>query len=250
MRGDNMSAYYNKSQDGFTLIEIVLIILIIGIIGTIAIRSFQPSLEQAKESATLEEMDILATAIAGDTRFVKDGIRTDFGYVGDVGSLPPNLDALYQNPGGYSTWDGPYIEDGYDTDSWGDSYSYAGNVTITSPGNGATITKKIADATSDLTSNTIFGTIHDGLGYVPGDDSADVTVTVFYPNGTGNMTSATQIPDRSGGFSFASTIPIGNHLVRAIDTVVSETTETYISVIPTGKSYCELRFDGGYWYSE
>jgi len=236
-------------QNGFTLIEIVLIILIIGIIATIALQSLQPSVEQAKETATLQEMEQLAAAIIGDPVRVRDGIRTDFGYFGDIGALPPNLLALVQNPGGYATWDGPYIGDGYDQDAWGNAYSYAGGVSFSSSGDGSPITKQLAGAVSELTSNTITGTICDGLGAVPGDDSADVTIVVCYPDGAGNLTSLSLIPNSSGGFEFANTIPIGNHLVKAFNSVSNETTQTYISVIPAGKSYCELRFGGSYWYT-
>jgi type II secretory pathway pseudopilin PulG len=250
MCGDCMNGWdVVNLQSGFTLIEIVLIILIIGIIGTIALRSLQPSMEQAKETATLREMDQLTAAIIGDPARVKDGIRTDFGYVGDIGSLPPDLDALFQNPGGYSTWTGPYIGDSYETDAWGDTYVYTGGVSFSSPGGGSPITKQFAGAVAELTSNTIAGTICDGLGAAPGDDSADVTVTAFYPDGAGSTTSQSSTPNSSGGFEFANSIPIGNHLIRAINSVGNETTQTYISVIPAGKSYCELRFSGSYWYS-
>ena len=76
-------------KEAFTLIELVLIIVIIGIIGTIAMKSMQPAVERSRFEATMQEMDLLVQAVTGDPNQIQDGIRTDFGYVGDIGSLPP-----------------------------------------------------------------------------------------------------------------------------------------------------------------
>ena len=71
-------------------------------------------------------MEMLARAIVGNPSLTQNGARSDFGYVGDVGAFPPNLQALYQSPGGYATWDGPYVttsfavdSTGFKTDAWG-----------------------------------------------------------------------------------------------------------------------------------
>lgn len=238
----------------FTLIEMVLIIVIIGIIGTIAIKSMQPAIDRSRFEATIREMELLAQAIIGNPNQVQDGIRTDFGYVGDIGSLPPNLDALAANPGGYSTWDGPYVQsrfvedaDDYKKDAWGDLYTYTGGVTISSDGGGSSITRQFAQNISDLTSNTANGTIYDGLGSSPGDSALSVIVTVYYPDGGGNTTSSSTNPSPAGTFSFSNSIPVGNHLIRAVYSATSDTTSRYISVTPGTDAYCELRFAGGIW---
>lgn len=246
-----MSRYKEKA---FTLIELVLIIVIIGIVATIAMKSMQPAIDRSRFEATTREMELLAQAIVGDPNQVQDGIRTDFGYVGDVGGLPPNLDALATNPGGYSTWDGPYIRsdfvenaDDYKKDGWGDLYTYTGGVTISSSGGGSPITRQFAQNASDLTSNTANGTIYDGLGSSPGDSALSVIVTIYYPDGGGNTTSSSTNPSSAGTFSFSNSIPVGNHLVRAIYSATNDTTSRYISVTPGTDSYCELRFAGGIW---
>ena len=174
--------------------------------------------------------------------------------MGDVGALPPSLDALVTNPGGYATWSGPYIQtsfteivDDYKKDAWGDSYAFTGGVIISSNGGGSPITKQFAQNVSDLTSNTVTGNVYDGLGYPPGDSASSVTVTIYYPDGSGNTTSSSTNPSVAGVFSFASSIPIGNHLIRAFYSASNDTTSRYISFTPGSDAYCELRFAGGIW---
>ena len=241
-------------EKAFTLIEMVLIIVIIGIVATIALRTMQPAIDQARFEATTQEMELLAQAIVGDPNQVQDGFRADFGYVGDIGTLPPNLDALVTNPGGYSTWNGPYIQSGfvedaddYKKDAWGDSYTYTGGVTISSNAGGSPISKQFAQNVSDLTSNTLSGNVYDGLGYSPGDSASSVTVTVYYPDGSGSTTSSSMNPSSAGVFSFSGLVPVGNHLVRAVYSATSDTTSRYISVTPGTDAYCDLRFAGGVW---
>lgn len=244
--------YYH--QEGFTLIEVVMIIVIIAIMSTVAIRSMQPITERTREEGTMREMDLLAEAICGDKDVVVEGIRADYGYVGDVGSLPPDLDALVTNPGGYSTWKGPYIRsafnenpDDYKRDAWNQLYSYTGGVKIISTGGGDTLTKQFAQNASGLTSNTVWGNIYDGLGGPPGDSAFFVTVTVLYPDGSGGSTSVSTSPSSAGRFTFANSIPVGNHLIRAVYSTAGETTAAYVSVPPASACYRELRFSRALW---
>ena len=146
---------YSDSR-GFSLIELIVVILVLGIVASIAMKSMTASVDDMRRSGTEREMEILAKAIVGDPAMIQNGGRVDFGYVGDVGAFPSNLQALYQNPGGYSTWHGPYLPPGFDQDStgfkldeWGQPYAYSGGITITSSGGGTAMTKKIADAGSD-----------------------------------------------------------------------------------------------------
>lgn len=209
------------NNNGFTLIEVVLIIVIIGIIGTTAFKALGPLVQHARENATLEEMRLLENAIIGDKGLVEGGLRSDYGYIGDIGSLPPNLDALTINPGGYSTWKGPYISNDftedindYKNDAWGNLYTYAGGVVINSSGGGSPLTRQFAQNSGDLTSNTVWGYIIDKQGNQPGDSASRVNIAIVYPNGTGGLASLTTNPDAAGKFTFANSIPIGNHLLR------------------------------------
>ncbi|MCP4581916.1 MAG: prepilin-type N-terminal cleavage/methylation domain-containing protein [candidate division Zixibacteria bacterium] len=239
-------------NSGFTLIEVVLVIVIIGILSTVAIKSLTVTVKQKRFDATAEEMDHISKAIVGDERLVGDGIRSDFGYVGDVGALPSSLDDLVTNPGGYSTWNGPYISssfsentDDYKRDGWNELYTYTGGVSLSSSGGGTTVTKQFANSAANLTSNTVTGIVRDFDLSIPGDSSSNVTVTISYPDGSGSTTSSSTSPNGSGEFTFSSSIPIGTHQLRAVNG--SDTVSKYVAVYPGKMIISELRFASDLW---
>jgi hypothetical protein len=166
------------------------------------------------------------------------------------------LQALYQNPGSYATWDGPYVATGFAQDStgfkideWGSSYSYSGGVIITSTGSGATITKKVADSTSDYLLNTINGTIKDANDSLPGsiyDDSVDIEVTI--PNGSGSSVTKTYNPDSAGAFTLDS-IPVGQHELRVIFTPEADTLFRYVTILPRHKGNLNYKFASAHFFS-
>ena len=228
-----------NSPRGFTLIEVLMTVVIIGILATVALRSVQSGIESSRIRATQEEMDGLAWAIAGNPDLYANGMRSDFGYIGDVGALPSSLDNLVTNPGGYTTWDGPYISrrftqdsDGFKEDAWGNTYTFTGGITIASTGGGSTpMTKSVASAAADLTTNSISGTVNDAGGNPPGDSSVAITVTVTYPDGAGSTTTSSTNPASGGAFSIPS-IPIGIHPVEAVYRATNDTVTAYACVLP------------------
>jgi prepilin-type N-terminal cleavage/methylation domain-containing protein len=239
---------------GFTLIELVLVIVIVGLLATTALRTGGALYETAKVEKTRQEMDALAVAIAGNATLDNNGVRADFGYIGDVGALPPNLDALYTNPGGYATWSGPYTSNrftqtaaDFKTDAWGAAYTYAG-VTISSSGSGTSIVRQIAGTADELLFNQTSGTVLDADGTPPGTAYSDsVTIRIQYPNGAGSIASRSVSPDAGGYFAFDS-LPIGNHSVTIIYTPTSDTVYRFVS-IPAGSSpYAEYRLPSNVWY--
>lgn len=234
------------------MIEVVLVVLIMGILTAVAAQKWGGALEQSRFDATRAEMDQIASAIAGNPALVANGMRSDFGYVGDVGGLPPNLDALVTNPGDYITWDGPYLQNDFTQnpndfkqDAWGIEYSYTGGVAISSTGSGSTVTKTFASAGSDLTANTIAGSVTDGLDNAPGDSAASVSIEVTYPDGAGAMAHAVIQPGAGGSFTFTNMIPIGNHVINAI--YQTDTLSRYVSVLPKSTAYVNFRFPGDLW---
>ena len=246
-----------ENDRGFSLIELTIAIIIIGIIVSIALQSMTSVIEDTRRIKTEREMELLANAIVGDANIAQSGGRSDFGYVGDIGSFPPNLSALYSNPGGYSTWDGPYIPSGFSqdstglkTDEWGAAYNYSGGVTITSTGSGQTITKKIARTASDYVRNKINGAIRDGADSLPGNtykDSVDIEIT--FPGGGGSRQTKLYHPDAAGSFTLDS-IPTGTHPLRIIYTPNVDTLFRYLTVYPRhkgGKTYkfASIYFSGG-----
>lgn len=250
----NEIIYKDLRQKGFTLIEVVLSIVIAGILVTMALRSVVTISETAKVEETKQEMEQLAYGIIGNPELENNGIRTDFGYVGDVGSLPPNLDALFSNPGGYSTWKGPYIKrrfsqitNDYKQDAWGINYSYSGGIDITSTGSGSNIVRKLANATSDLVINQITGTVLDLDGTSPGDIYKDsVILQLTIPDGAGNILTKTTNPNAGGYFSFDS-IPIGNHDLEIIYLPDNDSLKRFVSVLPNSSLYNEYFLGTNVW---
>jgi len=245
------------SEKGFTLIEVLLVIIVIGIMAALAFKSMDVALDNSRWDATTQEMERLSWAIAGNPDLFANGVRSDFGYVGDVGSLPTNLDALVTNPGGYATWRGPYIQNDftqnpndYKTDAWGNLYTYTGGVSVASGGSGGNpITKQYANAAADLTSNTVQGVVTDGLGNAPGSSAANVSIRITYPNGTGGTTTAVTNPNASGNYAFSGLIPQG---VRTLAAVYAPTTDTLVRtavVLPRSTTILDFKFRGSLWGS-
>ena len=190
-------------------------------------------------------------AIVGNPNLYAKGARGDFGYVGDIGALPPNLDALASNPGGYSTWEGPYIKgdfesDDFKKDGWAVDYSYTDTL-LRSIGSGSNIDKVIAAGTVALLFNAVSGYILDASMDMPGAVYMDSLIVRFtYPDGTGGMTTSSINPDSKGVFSFAS-IPVGNHNLAVIYTPDSDTINCPVCVTPGNDVNLNIIFPADLW---
>jgi prepilin-type N-terminal cleavage/methylation domain-containing protein len=245
------------SKTGYSLIELVVVIFIIGIITSIAIRSLRSTNETARIEETKKELDQLARAVAGDPQLVSGGVRTDFGYVGDVGSMPPNLDALVSNIG-YATWNGPYVHDDFypqvtssetefKIDAWGIGYTYTGGVTITSQGGGTSITREIAPSLEHLLRNKVSAVVTDLDNTPPGETYKDsVTFLLTYPNGSGSMITRTRCPAADGFVRFDS-IPIGSHLMQVVYTPANDTLTHMVNVEPGRDCYTTVSLYDNLW---
>lgn len=236
------------------MIEMILVVVIIGILAGIAIKSLGRDENIRRFDDTAAEMEEIAKAIAGDERLITDGVRTDFGYVGDVGSLPSSLDDLVRNPGGYTTWKGPYIRnkfnedsEDYKRDAWNNLYVYSGGITIGSGADGSSITLQFAANEAELISNSVKGIVKDKGGLPPSDYASNVTVTLFYPDGSGSMKSLSKTPSRSGEFSFDNRIPIGIHRISAVTAGSSDSASKYIAVNPGSVTLTEMRIPSDIW---
>lgn len=233
--------------------ELIAVIVILGIVASVAMRTIDKSLDNARFDNTRLEMDQLVYAISGNPELFSNGVRTDFGYVGDVGAMPSSLDNLVTDPG-YSTWSGPYVSsdftqvaDDYKRDAWGDLYTYNFTNIESSGGGGGTLTRTVCSSVSDMTQNSVLGTVTDAAGNPPGDSSSNVSVILEFPNGAGGVTDSAVEVSSGGGFEYSNSIPIGNHRITAVYSPTNDTVYTYVSVLPGGDSYASLRFPGAIW---
>jgi len=247
---------WKNSNSGYSLIEMVVVILIIGILAAIVMKSLGKATEVSRTEETKKEMELLSYAIAGNPNLISNGNRTDFGYIGDVGAVPANWDALVTNPGGFATWDGPYIKDEFSSgmgdtefklDAWGQQYSSPASFSFSSTGGGFIITRNIVNSTENLFANSVYAVITDLNNSPPGviySDSVRFLITV--PNGTGSYTVKSGTPG-SDGFCRIDSIPIGNHIFQTVYIPNNDTLMRRISIKPGQDLYLDLSHFADIW---
>lgn len=104
-----------RGQDGFTLIELMVVILIIGLLATIVVQNLRSATDKAKRVKAQADISQIKSALDR--------------YYLDAGSYPSSdqgLSALIAAPTGGNDpkdWGGPYIER-IPADPWGHPYVY------------------------------------------------------------------------------------------------------------------------------
>ena len=244
------------NRAGYTLIELIAVLVIVGILATVALKSLTAINQTSRYEETKQELDRLAWAVAGNPNLVSGGVRTDYGYVGDVGSLPPNLDALVTNPGGWASWDGPYLTDAHSfdgsttefaRDAWGAPYAYSGGVTIVSSGGPSALSRRIAQSEDDLLYNRVSAVVVDLDFTPPGTVYRDsVRLALRCPNGTGGWTTALRTPLADGYARFDS-IPIGLHELRLIYLPTGDTLTRLANVDPGESYHAQMQYFADVW---
>lgn len=245
-----------RKNGGYTLIELIIVMVIIAVLATVAVKSLSSANQTARIEETKMQLDRLAFAIAGNPELISGGSRTDFGYLGDVGSLPVNLDGLLSNPGGYTTWQGPYITDEFSVDgsssqfkidAWGATYSYSGSHMISSTGGPTTMTRLLANSSADLLYNMVSLVVVDLDRTPPGPDHRDsVQFILLYPDGSGAIAGITKSPGSDGSVQFDS-LPVGSHQLHIVYLPTADTLTRKISIEPGRDYYTEVVLPQNYW---
>lgn len=103
-----------RGEDGFTLIEILVVITIIGLIMALVAPRVLNYLSEAKVKAAKIQIESFVSTL-------------DLYYL-DTGRYPSTsegLEALVQRPAGVEGWNGPYLKGGFvPDDPWGHPYVY------------------------------------------------------------------------------------------------------------------------------
>lgn len=106
-----------RNQNGFTLIEILIVVIIIGILSSVVVLNLQGTTDQAKLSA-----------IKSDVRTLEQALEIYKLQNGFYPSTQQGLQALVQAPGGHpqprNYQQGGYIKQ-LPNDPWGNPYQYA-----------------------------------------------------------------------------------------------------------------------------
>jgi general secretion pathway protein G len=237
-----------RGKAGFTLIEVILVILLIGIMAGLAANLLTNTLDQARFDEAQKKMTVLSNAIVGNPDLNTNGIRSDFGFVGDIGRLPTALTELVTQgalPAWSAAtgvgWHGPYVPgdfaqnpDGYRTDGWGTLFTYTsatGVITSLGSDSAAGGTGYAADfSTPDLTAptdqraGTITGRVTDLLGN-PLASVAGATVTVSVTNNpvAGVATTVSTTTGADGSYTL-NPIIIGRRTIQVTVTTGAATT--------------------------
>ena len=74
---------------GFTLLEVVVTLGIFALIFTGAVSLLTQPLEFDRENQTVDTLKALKRATIGDPDVVSAEVRTDFGFIGPMGNIPP-----------------------------------------------------------------------------------------------------------------------------------------------------------------
>lgn len=106
-----------SGQEGFTLIEIMVVIIIVGLLSALVAPKFFGKIDQAKIKTTKTQIELLGSAL--------DSFRLDNGR---YPTTEEGLNALREKPDGLKNWDGPYLPKPVPNDAWDNEFHY------TSPG--------------------------------------------------------------------------------------------------------------------
>jgi len=98
------------AQQGFTLVELLLVLVILALIGGLVLPGIIGKAEGAKVKAAASQVSRLSMAVES--------------YYLDTGSTPESLQQLVEDSGGDTGWNGPYVKTSALKDPWGRDYEY------------------------------------------------------------------------------------------------------------------------------
>jgi len=97
-------------QQGFTLVELLLVLVILALIGGLVLPGIIGKAEGAKAKAAVSQVSRLSMAVES--------------YYLDTGKKPESLEQLVSESGDIRGWNGPYVKTSALKDPWGQEYDY------------------------------------------------------------------------------------------------------------------------------
>ena len=228
-----------------------MVLLLIGTLSVLSISTIDDAVNESRFNATLEKLNTIRDAMIGNLQVKSAGIRSNFGFLGDIGAIPSNgqgIVALTTNPGlpAYALnltvrfgvgWNGPYLRSStgvdYTKDAWGTTLVYDSSV---SP---AIIKSYGADGVANGTGYNQDITVEIPValqtatvdGFLSNSDGTPYTglaqVELSYPNGAGALTTPitnVAVPD-AGHFTFTG-VPFGIRSLSAYKNTKASPTAT------------------------
>ena len=235
-------------SEGYTLIELIMVIMLVSVLAVVAVDVISDTLNEARFEETVAKMTAIQTAMIGDATLIESGARTSFGFLGDIGAIPTaaqGISSLVSQPApalpAYAMnatsrfglgWNGPYLSamnssTDYTKDAWGTAFVYsptASPPTLVSYGADRAVggTGLNQDITVNLPAEMRTATVNGFICSAGGPVTSASSVTLYYPDGSGALTTNTQAlaAGVKGQFTYAS-VPLG---VRSISVTVGATT--------------------------
>lgn len=241
------------TEDGVSALGLMVVLAILAAAATVAVPLLYDPPLLSREQLTLEKMQAIKTAIIGDPSRQPLRSRHSFGFVGDLGVLPSNLEELFLQ-GGYPDftavldhhirfgWRGPYLQSALSAqghrlallDAWGTPFAYTGdgiNQTIESagpdrdfPNSGDNLSLQISE---DEWRTTVTGQFFDRNR----SPLNETLLSIYFPDGSATLAETVLSPADPHAFNsetdplFSGTIrkiPIGLRSVFARDIEVTK----------------------------
>ena len=102
----------SKKQQGFSLIELLIVMVILGLIASLVGPKLFGKLGKAQQKTAKTQIEMLMATL--------DAFRLD---LGRYPSKQEGLSALFTDPG-LEKWEGPYLKKEVPNDPWGNPYHY------------------------------------------------------------------------------------------------------------------------------
>lgn len=116
-----------RKNNGFTLLELLMVIAIIGILASVILASLNSARDKGRIANAQSEIGTIRSALAllrTDTGLYPNAASTfcriDPGANNEVDLNDPDMGLVGNDAGTFSQWDGPYIVEA--VDPWGNSY--------------------------------------------------------------------------------------------------------------------------------